>query len=132
MLVGSDLAGDERGCEEHAADARGGMMHVKMPNALLPRISLPPDSPLALKNSRHPINEAGLESIVAGLQATVTAHATGSAAPGDRLSYEGLVAPAPDLPPGFRRGRRRRRREMTDQRAGCCWPAADACRDSPT
>ncbi len=85
----------------YAADANGGgMMHVKMPNALLPRLSLPPDSPLALKNSRHPITDAGLEYIVAGLQETVNSHVSGTAAAGDRLTYEGLVAPTPDLPPG--------------------------------
>jgi hypothetical protein len=96
--------GPNRGREVlYAADASGrGMMHVKMSNPLVPRITLPPDSPLALKNSRHPIGEAGLDSIVAGLKATVDAHAAGTAAAGDRLTYDGLVAPAPDLPPGHR------------------------------
>jgi hypothetical protein len=96
--------GPNRGREViYAAEAGGrGMMHVKMANALMPRISLPPDSPLAQKNSRHPIHEAGLESIVAGLQATVQAHASGTAAAGDRLTYDGLVPPGPGLPPGHR------------------------------
>lgn len=96
--------GENKGREVlFSADANGGgTMHIKMANALLPRLSLPADSPLALKNSRHPITEAGLEYVVTGLKATVDAHASGTAAAGDQLAYEGLVPPAPDLPPGHR------------------------------
>ncbi|MFO0887507.1 MAG: DUF1571 domain-containing protein [Isosphaeraceae bacterium] len=44
------------------------VMHVNMPGALVPRITLPINSPLALRNSRHPIDEAGLESLVTTME----------------------------------------------------------------
>jgi hypothetical protein len=41
-----------------------------MPESLvpLPRLSMPPDSPLATRNSRHPITEAGFDTIVRNLE----------------------------------------------------------------
>lgn len=75
----------------------GGSMHIKMPNALVPRLSLPPDSPLALRNSRHPIQEAGFETIVTQLEQTLALHAT-PAGSQDDLSYGGLEAPVPQAP----------------------------------
>jgi hypothetical protein len=81
----------------YAAGANGGLMHIKMPNALVPRLSMPPDSPLALRNSRHPITEAGLDAVVEKLDATVRAHESGDLR-ADRLSYEGIKKPLPDGP----------------------------------
>ena len=46
----------------------GGPMHISQPNALVPRIQLDPNSPLVLRNSRHPITEAGFESILAAYE----------------------------------------------------------------
>ncbi len=62
------------------------VMHVNMPGALVPRITLPVNSPLALKNSRHPIQEAGFESIVTVMESWV-------AETPDRVRFEGMVTP---------------------------------------
>jgi hypothetical protein len=52
----------------YAAGEGPEVMHVKSPGALVPRVTLAVDSPLVLKNSRHPITEAGLEAIVATME----------------------------------------------------------------
>lgn len=57
----------------YRSDEPGGPMHVKMANPALPRLSLPPESPMVMKNSRHPVTEAGLDSIVEGLENAVKA-----------------------------------------------------------
>jgi hypothetical protein len=83
----------------YAAAPNGGLMHIRMPNnPLMPRLSMPPDSPLALRTSRHPITEAGLDAIVARLDETVQLHESGRS-PGERLTYEGLRTPVPGGPP---------------------------------
>ena len=46
---------------------RARQMHVNMADsahASVPRMSLPPDSPMVMRNSRHPVTEAGFDSIV--------------------------------------------------------------------
>ena len=55
----------------YRADEPGGRMHVNMADSALPvpRLSIDPDSPMVMKNSRHPITEAGFDSIVAALEA---------------------------------------------------------------
>jgi hypothetical protein len=50
------------------ADEPGGQIHIKLANPALPRLSLDPMSPAVMKNSRHPITEAGLDSLVEGLE----------------------------------------------------------------
>jgi hypothetical protein len=73
-----------------------GLMHVRMPsNPIMPRISLPPNSPLALQNSRHPISEAGFDTIVKNLEEAAAMPPGGA----DRAAYEGLVPPEPGAPP---------------------------------
>jgi hypothetical protein len=62
------------------------VMHVHMPGALVPRISLPTNSGLAQKNSRHPIQEAGLDSIVAIME-------QGLAEAPERVRLEGTEVP---------------------------------------
>ena len=52
----------------YRSDEPGAPMHVKMANPALPRLSLSPDSPMVMRNSRHPVTEAGLDSIVEGLE----------------------------------------------------------------
>ena len=70
----------------YRADEPGAPMHVKMANPALPRLALPPESPLVMRNSRHPVTEAGLDSIVEGLENAVKApEASG-------ISYAGLEA----------------------------------------
>ena len=63
--------GPHRGREViYRADEPGGQMHVNMADSKfpMPRLSLAPDSPMVMKNSRHPITEAGLDPIVASLE----------------------------------------------------------------
>ena len=52
-----------------------------------------PDSPLVLKSSRHPITEAGLDTIVANLEKSIASSA-GDMSQG-RISYGGLENPGP-------------------------------------
>ena len=70
----------------YRSDEPNAPMHVKMANPALPRLTLPPESPLVMKNSRHPVTEAGLDSIVEGLENAVKA----SRASG--IVYAGLEA----------------------------------------
>ena len=50
----------------------------------IPRLSIPPDSPMVMRNSRHPITEAGFDSIVAGWRTP------SKSAGGSGLAYAGL------------------------------------------
>jgi hypothetical protein len=80
----------------------GGPMHIKMPNnPLMPRMSMPPDSPLALRNSRHPISEAGLEILVEQLDQSLARHENGQAG-AEQMRYDGLVPPAPGESPAHK------------------------------
>ena len=56
----------------YSYDPDGGSMSVNMADSLLPmpRVTMRPDSPMALRKSRHPITEAGFETIVAQLEST--------------------------------------------------------------
>ncbi len=63
--------GPHRGREViYRSDEPGGLMHVNMADSKfpVPRLSLAPDSPMVMKNSRHPITEAGLDPLVASLE----------------------------------------------------------------
>jgi hypothetical protein len=75
----------------YRADEPGGLMHVNMADSALPlpRLSIAPNSPMVMKNSRHPVTEAGFDSLVRGLEAP--RGTTG----GSALSYSGLETPAP-------------------------------------
>lgn len=75
-----------------AIDAR--MMHVNMANAAIPmpRMSLPVDSPLALRNSRHAITEAGFDTILDNLTQQLEGP-DNTPPPGGRLTYKGLQKP---------------------------------------
>jgi hypothetical protein len=75
----------------YRADEPGGLMHVNMADSALPvpRLSIPPDSPMVMRNSRHPITEAGFDSLIQGLEAPQDASA------GSTLNYKGLETPAP-------------------------------------
>jgi hypothetical protein len=91
------LDGPHKGREViYAADQNGGLMHVNMADSVVPvpRMSMPPDSPLVLKSSRHPITEAGLDNVVADLEKTIALTGKGDTSRG-RLSYGGLENPGP-------------------------------------
>lgn len=69
-------------------------MHVNMANAAIPmpRMSLPVDSPLALRNSRHAITEAGFDTILDNLIQQLEGPGK-TPPPGGRLTYKGLHKP---------------------------------------
>jgi hypothetical protein len=69
----------------------GGMLQVNMADSKIPmpRLSLPSDSPLALSNSRHPITDAGFDTIVGNLQKTIDENRSGDLTHG-RIAYTGL------------------------------------------
>lgn len=51
-----------------------GMIQIRMPKGLIPRISMAPDSLLVRSKSRHPITEAGADSVVERLTETLNLH----------------------------------------------------------
>jgi len=63
--------GPHRGREVlYRSDEPGGLMHVNLADSKfpVPRLSIAPDSPMVMKNSRHPITEAGLDPLVASME----------------------------------------------------------------
>jgi len=75
----------------YRSDEPGGQMHVNMADSAIPvpRLSLPPDSPMVMRNSRHPVTEAGFDSIIASLEEALKA-------PGGRgLEDAGMETPSP-------------------------------------
>lgn len=75
-----------------AVDER--MMHVNSANSAIPipRMSLPVDSPLALRNSRHAITEAGFDTIFENMNNQLEGPDHTPPA-GGRLTYKGLQKP---------------------------------------
>ncbi|MBI1322883.1 DUF1571 domain-containing protein [bacterium] len=69
-----------------------GMIQIRMPKGLIPRISMAPDSPLVRSKSRHPIDEAGADSVVDRLTATLRKFESGSPEAGS-LNVESVVDP---------------------------------------
>lgn len=69
-----------------------GMIQIRMPKGLIPRISMAPDSPLVRSKSRHPIDEAGADSVVDRLMATLQKFEAGSPEAGS-LNVESVVDP---------------------------------------
>jgi len=70
----------------YRSDEPGGQMHVRLPNPALPRLSFAPDSPMVMRNSRHPVTEAGFDSLVQGLETSLKTPQSG-------LVYTGLETP---------------------------------------
>ncbi len=68
------------------------MMYVNSGNSALPlpRMTIPVDSPLALRNSRHPISEAGFDTILDNLFKFLEPQSTAVASDG-KLVYKGVV-----------------------------------------
>ena len=69
-------------------------MHVNVANSAIPipRMSIPVDSPLALRSSRHAITEAGFDTIFDNLFKQLVS-AGNTPPPGGRLTYKGLQKP---------------------------------------
>ena len=90
--------GSNRGREVlYRADDPGGQMQIKMANPALPRLSLSPESPMVMRNSRHPVTEAGFDSLVEGLELALKAPADGELSSVGLEAAEGLEAPHPCL-----------------------------------
>jgi hypothetical protein len=79
----------------YAADAKGGMMHVQMGNSTIPvpRLSMAPDSPLAARDSRHPITEAGFDTVVGNMEEALLAQQSGDPSLG-AIRYAGMERPS--------------------------------------
>jgi hypothetical protein len=75
----------------YRADSGDGKMHVNMPNSGLPvtRLAFAPDSPMVMRNSRHPITEAGFDSIIRDLEQALQSPGTAT------VTYAGMETPAP-------------------------------------
>jgi len=69
-------------------------MYVNSGNSALPipRMSIPVDSPLALRNSRHPITEAGFDTILDNLFKFLEPKTAAVASDG-KLTYKGIDRP---------------------------------------
>ena len=69
------------------------MMYVNMANSSLPipRMTIPVDSPLVLRNSRHPITEAGFDTILDGLSRSLDPRRR--ARTEGKLVYKGVERP---------------------------------------
>jgi hypothetical protein len=78
----------------YSANEFGGKMHINMVDSLSPvkRFSLAPDSPMVLANSRHPITEAGFDTIVGNIEQSLAMSKAGDPA-GGKLTYGGLEQP---------------------------------------
>jgi hypothetical protein len=85
--------GPHRGREVIFSDKEtSGMLQVNMADSKIPipRLTLPPDSPLALRNSRHPITEAGFDTVLGNLTRTITENKAGDLSHG-RINYGGMA-----------------------------------------
>jgi hypothetical protein len=69
-------------------------MYVNLTNSSLPmsRMSIPVDSPLALRNSRHPITEAGFDTILDNLLKYAKPGSVDSTREG-KVVYKGIESP---------------------------------------
>ncbi len=72
----------------------GGMMHVHVGDSMLPvpDLALSPTNPMILKYSRHPVTEAGLDSVLDRLDESLKPHEGGTSGT-EKLSYDGLRTP---------------------------------------
>jgi hypothetical protein len=80
----------------YSANSKDGKMHVKMPSNTLvpvPPLALAPDSPMVMRSSRHPITEAGFDTIIEDLEKNVAQSAAGGTVAGGKLTYGGLENP---------------------------------------
>lgn len=66
-----------------------GQIQIRMPGSLIPKVTLAPDSPLVLRSSRHPIDEAGLETILENLENSLRPHLEGTPTRAE-MAYQGV------------------------------------------
>jgi hypothetical protein len=67
-------------------------VNVGNPSLLISRMSIPVDSPIAMRNSRHPITEAGFDTILDNLFQYID-DGRNASAKGGKLAYRGLERP---------------------------------------
>jgi hypothetical protein len=74
----------------YSANDPSGMMHVNAADSLVPvpRLALPPNGPLVMRNSRHPITEAGFDTILANIESHLASNDRNA-----KNSYEGIETP---------------------------------------
>ncbi len=70
-----------------------GQLQIYSPGTLMPRVTLAPTSALVMRNSRHPITEAGFGSILDTLDRSLQPHEQGQAIRA-RMVYAGQETPA--------------------------------------
>ena len=78
-----------------ASEDNGRSMHINAADSVIPvpPIKMPVDNPMVLRNARHPITEAGFETIVANMEKSLEATRSGDPSHGT-LTYAGLENPA--------------------------------------
>ncbi len=89
--------GPQKGREViYVADPNGGILHINMADSLIPvpRMSLSPTSPLVMKNSRHPITEAGFDQVIKNLELALKP-VPGTPQAKAKVTYEGLKTVKP-------------------------------------
>jgi hypothetical protein len=91
--------GPNKGREAIYSADGDGLLHVNLPGSIVSRTAFPPNSPLVLSNSRHPITEAGFDKIVADLERDLAAAPVGQ--PGG-LKYLGVERPTDLANPCYR------------------------------
>ncbi len=80
----------------YSSTENDGLMHVNMADSVVPvpRLSIPPDSPLALRNGRHPITEAGFDTILRNVEKAIERAKAGDSQSG-QVTYAGVEQPGP-------------------------------------
>jgi hypothetical protein len=75
----------------YSASENGGLMHVNMADSIVPvpRLSIAPDNFMVLRNSRHPITEAGFDTIVYNLEQSLSKSKVGDLS-GGKITYGGM------------------------------------------
>jgi hypothetical protein len=81
----------------YRADDPSRQMQIKMANPALPRLSLAPESPMVMRNSRHPVTEAGFDSLVEGLENALKDPSNAGLTYSGPETAEGLDGPHPFL-----------------------------------
>lgn len=76
-----------------ASNEPGPVIHVRMGDSVIPvpPMTLALNNPMIAKSSRHPITEAGLESVVERLEASAAVHRSSTPPANDRIRVEGPV-----------------------------------------
>ncbi len=86
------LDGSHKGREViYSTSDPSGLMHVRMAESLIPvpNLALAPDSPLVMRSSRHPITEAGFDTIIRALEKSIVAGRTDPT----KVGYPGIETP---------------------------------------